>query len=67
MTTDELLDTKSAARYLRVGRSTLFRRISAGTAPRSVKTGPLQQSRRYFPRAALDLWLVEHSGPAARR
>lgn len=56
------LDFDSAARYLRLGRSTLFRYLATGNGPRSVKTGPGVADRRVFPRAALDVWLAERSG-----
>ena len=58
------LDPRSAARRLGIGRSTLYRLLRSGDAPRSVKTGPSRADRRVFPVAALDDWLRQRSGRA---
>jgi excisionase family DNA binding protein len=62
MQTSTLVDVATAARYLGIGRSTLYRWTAAGSAPRSLKLGARRPDRRVFTIAELDSWLRERSG-----
>jgi predicted DNA-binding transcriptional regulator AlpA len=63
-TTPAIVSFDDAARRLGVTRRTLARWLAAGTAPRSVKTGPGRGSPRVFTPATIELWLHERRAGA---
>ena len=54
------LDPATTARRLGIARRTLEQWTARGEGPASVKTSPYRGARRWYPVAAVDLWLAQH-------